>query len=202
MKQKKLPPRTRSYIISTVVSRVFDPFLILALTTGLMIWESSLSMVSKYIFMGIVLCVMILPPIVLLLWAIAHKHISDWDISNRSERPIGFIVVFLLGFLNIIIVNAFGDSTLTNLFIMYQLWMAGFMCITFLWKISGHTGTLALATGLLVLKAGIEWWPVLLCVPVLAIARVVRKNHTPAQAILGGLYSWGILYVAHTLGLV
>jgi hypothetical protein len=202
MNKQKLPTHTPSYIITTIISRVFDPFFILALTTGWMIWESTLPLESKYVFMGVVLLVMIFPPVALLVWAIAHKHISDWDISNRNERPLGFIVVFLLGFINIIIVQTFGDRILTNLFIMYQLWIAGFMCITFLWKISGHTGTLALATGLLVMRLGFEWWPVLLFVPLLGVARVVRKNHTPLQAIMGALYSWGILYIAHYQRLV
>jgi hypothetical protein len=202
MKQKIVHPPTRFYTITTLVSRVFDPFLILALTTGWMIWESTLSVMSKYIFMGVVLSIMIFPPVVLLLWAISKKHISDWDISNRSERPLGFIVVFLLGFLNIIIVKTFGDTSLTNLFIMYQLWMAGFMCITFLWKISGHTGTLALATGLIVMRLGVEWWPILLSVVLVGIARVIRHNHTPMQTIAGAFYSWGILAIARSMGLV
>jgi hypothetical protein len=188
--------------ISTILSRVLDPFLVLAAVTGWMIWESTLATTSKYVFLAMVLCVMILPPVLLLVWAISRKHIDNWDITDRKQRPFALVILFLLGIVNIIIVQTFGDRMLTNLFIMYQLWIAGFMAITFLWKISGHTGTLALATGLIVLRLGIEWWPILLLVVLLGVARVIRKNHTPAQAICGVFYSWGILYIARSMGLV
>jgi hypothetical protein len=202
MKKSKHQSNNTAIIISTIISRVLDPFLVLLGVTGWMIWESTLADTSKYLFLGIVLGVMIIPPVLLLIWAIAKKHIDNWDISDRKQRPLALIVIFLLGFINIIIVQTFGDRILTDLFIMYQLWMAGFMAITFLWKISGHTGTLALATGLIVLRAGVEWWPILLLVVLLGFARVIRKNHTPAQAIAGAFYSWSILLIARSIGLV
>lgn len=202
MKNTQPKKQQISQIIATVISRVLDPFLVLLGVTGWMIWESTLEETSKYLFLGIVLCIMIIPPVLLLVWAISKKHIDNWDMSNRKQRPLALTVIFLLGFINIIIVQTFGDRILTDLFIMYQLWMAGFMAITFLWKISGHTGTLALATGLIVMRLGIEWWPIILFVVLLGIARVVRKNHTPAQAVAGAFYSWGILYISRSMGLV
>jgi hypothetical protein len=202
MNRKNLPERSPSYIITTAISRVFDPFLVLAGVTGWMIWESTLAHAQKFMFMGVVLGVMILPPVFLLIWAISKKHIANWDISDRRQRPLALTTLFLLGFVNIIIVKMFGDRMLTDLFIVYQLWIAGFMAITFLWKISGHTGTLALATGLLVVRLGFGWWPVLLAVVLVGVARVVRKNHTPAQAIVGAFYSWGVLIIARLIGLV
>jgi len=202
MEKSKKAQSNIAITISTVISRVLDPFLVLAGVTGWMIWESTLSDQSKYVFLGIMLGVMILPPVLLLVWAISKKRIDNWDITDRKQRPLALIVVFLLGIINIIIVRTFGDRMLTDLFIMYELWMAGFLAITFIWKISGHTGTLALATGLIVLRVGIGWWPILLPVAILGVARVVRKNHTPAQAICGAFYSWGILFVARSMGLV
>jgi hypothetical protein len=188
--------------LSTVLSRIFDPFIVLAGVTGWSIWKSSLPVSSKYLFMGVVFGVMILPPVLLLAWAVFTKRISNWDISNRSQRPLALFIVVLLGFVNILIVQAFGNRSLTNLFIIYQVWMAGFLGITLLYKISGHTGTLALAAGLLVLRFDMNIWYMVAALVVLGTARVVRKNHTPAQVVLGALYSWGILLFSRSVGLL
>ena len=61
------------------------------------------------------------------------------------------------------------------------------------WKISGHASVAALATGLIIQWFGWYWWPILLIVPLVAWARVVRRDHTVGQVIAGAVYSWGLI---------
>jgi hypothetical protein len=184
----------KSKILLTVFSRIFDPFVVLPAVVIYSIFRSNLQSGPQLEFLVIVLGVMVIPPVLILYWAIRTKRIKNWDISDRSQRPEALITLFFLGLVNILIVRQFGDRNLVNLFILFELWLAGFMTITFLWKISGHASIAALAAGILLIMNGYSWWPVLLIVPFISVVRVLRHDHTPAQVTVGALYSFILIY--------
>ena len=166
-------------MIATIISRVYDPFLMLAIVFFVRLW-------GKPEFVPAITG-MVLFPFLLYLFAWKIKLISNWDMNNRSERP---RILWTLVVVEIIC------------FLRFQLWsmlpillaMIGFTVITQFWKMSGHAMSAALATGSIVLRFGWNYWPVLLIVPLVSWSRVVRKNHTIAQVIAGALYSWFLLY--------
>lgn len=165
-------------LVATLISRVFDPFLMLGIVFVVMLW-------GKPMFAPALVC-MVLFPFLLYVFAWKMKIINDWDMRDRSERP---RVLWTLVVIEVVSILVFQLRTLFPIL----LGIIGFAVITHIWKISGHAMSAALATGLIVLRFGWVYWPVLLVVPLVAWSRVTRKNHTVAQVVAGALYSWGLL---------
>jgi membrane-associated phospholipid phosphatase len=165
--------------LATIISRIFDPFIMLAIMFAILLSHTAV-FISAFVSMIIV-------PFVLFVIAVKTKFVSDWDLSDRAERPkiiwplvgieIACVLLFHLWFLIPILVS-----------------IVGFAVITHFWKISGHAMAAALATGTVVVTYGWSWWPVLLIVPIVGWSRVIRKNHTSLQVIAGALYAWMFVY--------
>ena len=81
------------------------------------------------------------------------------------------------------------------LFGLFVVWFLGFFLISLFWKISGHAGSIALATGLIIFWYGWNWWPALSLVLLMGWARVATKDHTVSQVVGGALYSWGLIWL-------
>lgn len=175
--------------LALLISRLLDPLWVIPAVTMLGARRSGLEGFALIRFLLIITIFMVGIPLVL---RILYRP-SGWDISNRAHRPKALVILLLLGIAYIILARIFGNAKLMHLFVLYELWMAGFFVISFFWKISGHAGGIALAVGLLIAWYGWDWWPILLLVPLMGWARVVSKNHTVAQVTAGVLYSWGLL---------
>lgn len=165
-------------MIATVISRIFDPFLMLGIVFVVVLWGSAV-FVPAFISM-------VLLPFVLFIIAWKTKFISNWDVSDRRQRP---KILWTLVLIESISVLVFHLWSLVPILVGF----AGFAAITHVWKISGHLMSTGLATGLIIQRFGWVWWPILLVIPFLAWSRVVTKNHTIAQVIAGTIYSWLLL---------
>lgn len=175
--------------IATIVSKILDPMIGLTIVIIIACLQSGLSGPATLVWS----VVLVAPPTLLRLWARRTRGL-DWDIKDRRSRIVP--LVMLLGILvaDIFLLSLFAPIGLQRLFLFFFLWMAGFLAITtFITKISGHAAGNALASGLIVSWYGLGWWPVLLVVPLVAWARVVRRDHTIAQVVMGAAYSGGIL---------
>jgi len=161
--------------IATLVSRVFDPFIMLAVVCIVLLFHTPVFFPA---FIG-----MVIIPFVLYGIAVKKKYVSDWDLRDRRERP--RIIWPLVGIE-------------TACLLLFHLWflmpilvsIIGFAIITHFWKISGHALAAALATGIIVVTFGWVWWPILLIVPLVGWSRVIRKNHTVLQVFAGAVYAW------------
>ena len=166
-------------MFATLISRLFDPFIMLAVVCIVLLSHTTV-FIPAFISMVIV-------PLALFFIAWKTKFVSNWDVSNRQERPKLFWPLIAIETISIVV---------------FQLWFlipmivafAGFALITHFWKISGHTFASALATGVLVSRFGWQWWPALFIVPLVVWSRVVRKNHTITQVIVGALYAWLLVF--------
>lgn len=163
---------------SNVISRVFDPFVMLAVLFGLLFYQTA-------IFVPAFLSMIILP-FFLFIAAWKTKFISNWDVSDRRERPKVLWTIFAIEVVSSIVLK-------TSLTVPVLAALFGFTIITHFWKMSGHTMTAALTTGLIVARFGWTWWPTLLIVPLVGWARVATKNHTIMQVVSGAAYSWFLL---------
>lgn len=166
--------------VATLISRIFDPFVMFGVLFVVLFYRSSI-FVPAFIFM-------VLLPLVLFVIAWKTKFVSNWDVSDRTQRPkILWTLLAIEGISSVILKTNEGIPILVALFV--------FACISHFWKISGHAMAAALSTGYIVARFGWGWWPVLLIVPVIAWARVVRKDHTVTQVVAGAAYSWLLLLV-------
>lgn len=166
--------------IATIISRVFDPFVMLAVVTVVLLSHTRVFIPA---FIGIVII-----PLALFFIAWKTKLVSNWDITDRNQRPMLFWSITAIEIINIVV---------------FKLWFlipmimsfAVFSFITHFWKISGHAFASALATGILISRFGWRWWPVLFIVPLVVWSRVVRKNHTLPQVIAGALFAWTVVFI-------
>lgn len=173
--------------IATLISRIFDPFVMLAVLFGLLFYQTA-------IFVPAFLSMIILPFFLFTL-AWKTKFISNWDVSDRRERPKVLWTILAIEVVSSILLKT--TTAFPELFVLL-----GFTVITYFWKISGHAMAAALTTGTVVANFGWAWWPVLLIVPLVSWARVVRRDHTIGQVVAGALYSWGVVQLAQFVQLV
>lgn len=166
--------------IATIISRVFDPFIMLAVVIVILLSHTR-------VFVPAFISIVILP-FVLFFIAWKTKRVSDWDITDRRERPMLFWSLTAIEIINIVVFKLW-------FLIPMILAFVGFSFITHFWKISGHAFASALATGILISRFGWHWWPVLFIVPLVVWSRVVRKNHTLPQGIAGALFAWTVVFI-------
>jgi membrane-associated phospholipid phosphatase len=166
--------------IATVVSRIFDPFITLAVLFTLLFYGTTIFIPAFFL--------MIILPLILFFVAWKAKVVGNWDVSDRRERP---KILWVLVVLEILVSILLGTTIASPVLIA----LVGFAVITQFWKISGHTMAAALATGIVISHFGQALWPVLLIVPIVGWARVVRKDHTITQVIAGAAYSWLLLVI-------
>ena len=180
--------------VATIISRVFEPYIV-ALTLAVIgalhggLQGGTLATYLLFFLLGAML-----PVFVFRVWLMKKKRLT-WDIHERKKRikPLLALIAFVL--LDYVLIAQWHNTVLSQLFLIFLVWVIGFFVVTLFWKISGHAGTIALATGLIISWFGWGWWPVILTVPLVAWARVVRRDHTILQVIAGALYSWVLLVV-------
>lgn len=181
---------------ATFISRIFDPFLVMLAVTLLAVRLSTLSFAMQvYFFLG-TMFLMVGIPVGLVVVFIKKKWITNWDMSVRSERPKALLALFIIEVMSMLILRHFADRSLVAFFALFIAWLVGFMLITLFWKISGHSGVSAFATGYLLTRLGMGYWPLLLIVPLVGWSRVVRRNHTVNQVIVGALYPWILIILS------
>lgn len=173
---------------ATLISRIFEPAILLS--GALVACALRLGVSPFWAIMW--LAILLVPTLAYRFW-MKRREGLDWDIKDRKRRVKP--MTLLLGYLTAVsaLVWVF-EPRLLSLFALFSVWVLGFLAITaFVTKISGHAGGDALAVGMMISYYGWSWWPILLIVPVIAWARVVRKDHTLGQVTLGAVYSWGII---------
>ncbi len=175
--------------VATIISRIFDPIVVFSIAIIVAAVQSGMNGGALFYFFIVFGLLVVIPPAVLLLWAVKTKHISDVDVSNRSQRVRVLLVFGLFLIADYFVIKSFGNIALETLFVLFILWFTGFFVITLFWKISGHLAGLTLVLGLLIQWYGSMMVPLIILIPLVAWVRVVSKNHTIAQVVGGFLYS-------------
>lgn len=177
---------------ATLISKIFEPYLVIVFLVFFGAVHSGLRETALVSFLLFFLSISVLPALGFRLWLVKTKGLH-WDIPDRKKRigPLAGLMVLTL--IDYFLIVWWQRPVLSNMFQLFVFWVIGFFLVTLFWKISGHAGVAALATGLMISWFGWNWWPVLLIVPLVGWARVKTGNHTVGQVILGALYSWGVL---------
>src|SRR5690606_1394564 len=131
--------------------------------------------------------------------AMQKGHISDWHISERTERLQWRTVStsLLLSALPVIILAVLdGPRYLLMAFAASLALVLINMAITLWWKVSQHVSGIALGATLLTGVVGPALSPALLLIPLVAWARVRGQAHTPLQTVAGGAVGISIAVLA------
>lgn len=167
--------------IARIVSEISNGFLTMILTPLLAIGASTLGTKLKIIYSLAYLLVTILPYLILKKLGKA----SDYEFTNRKERPPYFITVSLLFGLLFLILKTYSIPTLTDISLALFVVASVITIVTFFWKISGH---MTYST-LLFMTLGYIFSPYVLLLflfsPFIGWSRIVLKKHTLGQVIAG-----------------
>ncbi|MFZ2024797.1 MAG: hypothetical protein WAV51_00745 [Microgenomates group bacterium] len=185
-----------------VISRVFEPLVLFIFILVMVFVRAKLPLATALWQGGIILFVIILPPILLLIRALKQKKISNWDMSDRKQR-VGALVVFL-GFFafGIFLLSLFREPVITNFFLyMFGVFLLFFL-VTLRYKMSGHlTGA---AIWVFSVSSWFGWYTTLLfmILPLLAWSRVTLKRHTLGQVLLGTVFGCVCGYIGIRFGYI
>lgn len=184
-----------------LIGKIISPETILALQLWLVIGEKK--PISKWIIPFLILYgVSIFVPRFSIHYLATHGHIRDTTFVNRRERtnPLLFIAVIIS------IVCPFILAKFLNLpEVVYSYYITMFMiivvfyCLTFLLKVSGHTAAItATATIALIFNSKLEWL-LFLSIPFVCAARIITRDHTLIEVIIGSLIGFIIPIVIFRL---
>jgi hypothetical protein len=189
-------------MVARVISRILDPFIVFFFLMIMATLHGEASGKDFIPTLFVIVVGILVPPMLLLLWAVRTKKVSNWDVSNRRQRVWVFLILFLFLFLDVFIIKSLHNHVLSQLYIMFLISFIGMFLITLFWKISGHLSTLAITIGIVLHWYGFSWWPLLVLLPLLSWSRVVLQRHTTAQTIGGSVYGLLVTYIASLLGFV
>lgn len=171
--------------VAQVISNIFDPLIIIPLiflsTIGTAYLQTELTLSQLVLLIMLYLGI----PGLIYFWMLATKRINDPDISRRELR--------LPLFRDIIIIHLFGVAAAYwwQLFpLAYQLtllWLVllAYALLTRFMKVSIHAGVNTILVLIAIWRLG-PWGYALMWIPaVVGLARVIDKQHTVAQVILG-----------------
>lgn len=157
---------------------------------------------KRYIFLVVVLSTVVLPLIMMPI-LLKTKIISNYLLTESSERRIPLLIVALLYLVGAFVLQKIDAPVILSLFLngssMVILTVA---IINWRWKISTHMAGIGGVTGM-VLAISIRWMlneEMVLAILFLAggltgYARLREDDHTPAQVYVGYLVGFGINFL-------
>ena len=181
-------------VFAEVVSRLLDPVwempAALLLAVGFAVREG-----MRWRFMGLLLFIDALVPIIFFLLMLYHKQIKDWDMQKRAERIPLYIFTMICHLGGIWLAHELGKTELVSILLVFYAVAIIFAVVTMKWKISLHAGVNA---GLItIINIFYDWrytWLYLLLFLVMW-ARVYQKHHTWAQVIAGATVGFGVIFL-------
>jgi hypothetical protein len=181
---KKKDSKKITDVLAEIVSRVLDPVweipLALVLAVVLVIREG-----IRWRFVGLLLFIDGIVPMIFFLTMIYHHQIKDWDIQSRVARIPLYLFTLLCHLGGIWLAHELGRSGLVSVLLVYYAVAIVFFLITLRWKISIHAGVNAVLITTLNMFTNFRYWYLYGLLLLVAWARVYQKHHTPKQVVVG-----------------
>jgi len=177
-------------IFAEVVSRLLDP-----------VWEIPLSLVIavgfalqeglRWRFLGLLLFIDAVVPLIFFLTMLYHKQIKDWDIQNRVARLPLYLFTLICHMGGIYLAHELGKDSLARILILFYLIGIAFFLITTRWKISLHAGVNAVLITMLNIFYDWQYLWMYMLLALVMWARVYQKHHTWEQVAWGAILGVG-----------
>lgn len=154
----------------------------------------------RWRFVGLLLFIDAVVPLIFFLTMLYHKQIKDWDIQNRVQRIPLYLFTMICHLGGIWLAHELGRTELVSILLVFYAVAVIFFVITLKWKISIHAGVNAVLFTAINIFYDFKyvWLYILLCL--VMWARVYQKHHTWGQVIVGSIL--GGVCVAVGLGLI
>lgn len=186
-------------LIGQLISTIFNPLVLLTPAAYVMVLRTTHNTKTSF-FWEIFTLIFILIFFVFALIGIEKKVFSDLDISRRSQRPL--LLGFSISLCAIYTIFLYFLKAPQILFIAVLFIVLGLIVIEFInriTKISIHLVAIsAFATSLSLVYGGIFYISFIL-IPLVAWARIVTKNHTKKQTVLGAAVGTLITLIVYVI---
>jgi hypothetical protein len=181
-------------IVARVASRVLDP-----------VWEIPLAILLaiafavkeglRWRFLGLILFIDAIVPMIFFLTMLYHKQIKDWDMQKRSERVPIYIFTMICHLGGLWLAHELGKSELFGVLGVFYVVGIVFALITTRWKISIHAGVNAVLITAINMFYGWHLWWLYGLLYLVMWARVYQKHHTWAHGVGGAARGGGMVGV-------
>ncbi len=179
-------------IFAEIVSRVLDP-----------VWEIPLAILLavafaateglRWRFLGLLLFIDAVVPMIFFLIMLLNKQIKDWDIQKREQRIPLYTFTLICHLAGLWLAHELGKTELVSVLGVFYVVGIIFTLITLKWKISLHGGVNAVLVTAINMFYG---WQYLWLYGLLALvmwARVYQRHHSWAQVTAGTVLGGGLV---------
>jgi len=167
--------------LARIISEISNGFLTMVLTPLFGIFSTSIELLQKVSLSLAYLLATTLPFLILK----KMGKISDYEFTDRRERPPYFISVSMLYGVLSLIIYGFQIPFLSEIALALFLTSATISFITLFWKISGHMTYSTLLFCTLAYLFSPSFFLLFLFSPFIGWSRIVLKKHTLLQVIGG-----------------
>ncbi len=171
--------------IARIISEISNGFMTMILTPVIAILVSPLDTLNKTIFILTYTLSPILPYFVLK----KMGKVTDYEFTNRKERPPYFSTITIIFGILFLLLTTFNLEMLTKVTLNLFLISSVITLITFFWKISGHMtySTILFTTLLFLFPNTPALFALFLFTPFIGWSRIALKKHDLTQVTLGTL---------------
>ncbi len=170
--------------LARIISEVFNGFFTMLLAPALVFVISDISVIYRILFPVLYLCA----PLVTFFILKRLGKATDYEFTNREERPLFFTIV-TLSFLILFLVNTFllKDPTISTVTVASLTASTILTIVSLFWKMSGHmTYSTLLFFTLIFLFPNLSFlWLLFIFTPAIAWSRVELGKHTWMQTVAG-----------------
>lgn len=182
--------KTKKYIFSKVVSRIFDVPVVVALLFGAIVDNAPVDykITDFQLVMGLVL--LVLMPIFAMLFLIKIGAVDNWELTNKNKRK----HAYGLGFVYLLILISIGHVTRLDTYyrdllylILFVISLYGVVTNFTPYKLSLHVSSWTMFMIILVFFYGPVFLILIPLILLVAYARYTIKNHTIPDMLLGAI---------------
>jgi membrane-associated phospholipid phosphatase len=171
-----------------LISNILNPFVVAIVTLVLLAFQATATASEAVIWISISIAISVLPVVAAVLVLVRMKKLDGFFSNPREQRNGVYLLACALGVIDCALYwYLHAPRLLSVLFTTGLIAVIIFMVINCYWKVSLHT---AFITGAVVVLVIIFDWKALFTVvfiPLVAWSRIVLKQHTISQVIVGGL---------------
>ena len=190
--------------IASLLSNIFNPFLIGLVVILLVSFEATGSVFDAIKWLLFLTILSILPIYLFVVYLVRHRRLDSVFTIVRKQRTKIYVLAVILMSVNCILLYSL-DAPLMLLALYVTFFSANviFMCVNLWWKISLHTAFVTAVVAVLIIIYGSLAAVSIVLIPLVAWARIELEHHSLAQAVTGGILATSILVtVFYLFGLI
>lgn len=188
--------------LARAISRLFDPILV----TPLLMWVIYRVQIQKnhdLLFMLLLVGLDLVLPGLFVMVKFVGRRMKDWDIKRREARIPLFIFGLISQFGGLVVTWWYGHGELFTFLLGIWVLLLVYLLVTYAYKISVHAGVNTMLAFMVTAFVSWDYWWLWFIPPVVSWSRLVVKQHSLGQVLLGMVVPIGVLFgVYRLLGLL